>query len=402
MLNTFLRSLRHIYFTILFSVVIFSLSACTIVNPRFCKVAKPSDIISISHLQNGIVQTLQYSSFKKVPGWLEDNVHEVWPAFLVSCATLAKKNASWQAVCSKALQVNSSDPKVIRDFFENNLIPYQVRNLDGSDVGLITGYYEPVLRGARKKGGPYQVPLHGTPTDLLNIDWMHEFYKLKNTTFRGRVVNKKFVPYYSRAELMKFNVLLGKELVWVNNPVDAFFFQVQGSGRIYLSDTGETIRLAYANHNGYPYKSIGRYLVNKGEISLSKASVSGIKAWVAAHPMRQQELFNINPRYVFFKEEKILDVSKGPKGAMGFLLTSQRSIAVDPHYIPLGSPVFIATTQPNSTMLLRRLVLAQDTGVAIRGAVRADYFWGFGREAGVKASAMKQYGKMWVLQPKFK
>ncbi len=167
-----------------------------------------------------------------------------------------------------------------------------------------------------------------------------------------------------------------------------------------LVDEKETIRVAYADQNGYPYKSIGRYLVDKGELTLDQASAQSIKAWYVAHPVRQQELLNANPSYVFFKEEKVTNPKKGPKGAFGVPLTPERSLAVDAQFIPLGVPVFIATTQPNSDVALRRLMLAQDTGGAIRNAVRADFFWGFGAEAGEKAGKMKQQGTMWVLLPK--
>jgi membrane-bound lytic murein transglycosylase A len=167
-----------------------------------------------------------------------------------------------------------------------------------------------------------------------------------------------------------------------------------------LMDTKETVRVAYADQNGHPYKSIGRYLVDKGELTLDQASAQSIKAWVVANPGRQQELLNANPSYVFFREEKLTDPKKGPKGALGVPLTPQRSIAVDPQFVPLGVPVFLATTQPGSNVPLQRLMLAQDTGGAIRNAVRADYFWGFGVEAGEKAGKMKQRGMMWILLPR--
>ena len=196
------------------------------------------------------------------------------------------------------------------------------------------------------------------------------------------------------------NLLAGKELLWVDDAIDAFFLQVQGSGRVQLADSKETVRVAYADQNGYPYKSIGRYLVDKGELKLEQASAQGIKAWLVANPARQQELLNANPSYVFFKEEKLPDPKKGPKGALGVALTAQRSIAVDPQYVPLGVPVFLSSTQPASEVPLQRLVMAQDTGGAIKNAVRADYFWGFGAEAGDKAGRMKQRAMMWVLLPK--
>jgi len=213
-------------------------------------------------------------------------------------------------------------------------------------------------------------------------------------------VGNKVLPYPNRAELDKSGALAGKEILWVDDPIDAFFLQVQGSGRVQLNDGGSIVRVAYADQNGYPYKSIGRYLVDKGELSLAQASAQGIKAWLAANPGRQQELLNANPSYVFFKEEKVLDPSKGPKGAQGVPLTPLRSIAVDPQFVPLGTPVFLATTQPNNNVPLQQLVVAQDTGGAIKGAVRADFFWGFGDEAGDKAGKMKQRGMMWLLLPK--
>ncbi|KAF1040239.1 MAG: Membrane-bound lytic murein transglycosylase A [Herbaspirillum frisingense] len=214
------------------------------------------------------------------------------------------------------------------------------------------------------------------------------------------MVGRKVVPYPTRGELMQSNSLAGKEIVWVDDPIEAFFLQVQGSGRVYLPESRETIRLAYADQNGRPYKSIGRYLVDKGEMELSQASAQNIKAWVQANPARKEELLNANPSYVFFREEKLPDPSKGPKGAQGIPLTPQRSITIDPQHVPLGAPVFLATTQPNSDRPLQRLVVAQDTGGAIRGVVRADYFWGFGDEAEDKAGSMKQRGMMWVLLPK--
>jgi len=159
----------------------------------------------------------------------------------------------------------------------------------------VTGYYEPLLRGARKRGGVYQTPLYRAPEDLLTIDLASVYPDLKNMRLRGRVVGNKVVPYPSRAELLQSHALSGKELVWVDDPVEAFFLQVQGSGRVFMPDSNETVRLAYADQNGHPYKSIGRYLVDKGEMTLAQASAQGIKAWVAANPARQQELLNVNP-----------------------------------------------------------------------------------------------------------
>lgn len=349
-------------------------------------IAKPAEI-------------LRPSTYAALPGWDKDDLREAWPAFMASCEVLVKK-ADWKEPCAIARDVNGANEKAIRGFFETFFMPYQVFNPDGSDNGLVTGYYEPLLRGARKRGGPYQTPLHRVPEDMLTIDLANVYPEFKNMRLRGRMAGSKIVPYFSRAEMAQSSTLTGKELLWVDDPIEAFFLQVQGSGRVQLADTKETVRVAYADQNGHPYKSIGRYLVDKGELTLDQASAQGIKAWVATHASRQQELLNANPSYVFFKEEKLIDPKKGPKGALGVPLTAQRSIAVDAQFLPLGVPVFLATTQPNSGIALQRLMLAQDTGGAIKNAVRADYFWGFGTEAGEKAGKMKQRGTMWVLLPK--
>jgi membrane-bound lytic murein transglycosylase A len=326
-------------------------------------------------------------------------MRQAWPAFLASCEVLTKK-ADWKEPCTVARDVDARSEKSVRLFFESFFVPHQVINSDGTYDGLVTGYYEPVLRGARKRGGPYQTPLYRTPDDLLTVDLTNLYPELKGMRLKGRLVGTKVVPYASRGELEQSNALAGKELLWVDDPVDAFFLQVQGSGRVQLADTKETVRLVYADQNGHPYKSIGRYLVDNGEMTLEQASAQNIKAWVAAHATRQKELLNANPSYIFFKEEKLADPVKGPKGALGVPLTPQRSIAVDPQYIPLGAPVYLATTYPGKDAPLQRLVMAQDTGSAIKSAVRADLFWGFGTDAGRNAGSMKQRGTMWVLLPK--
>ena len=344
-------------------------------------------------------ENFQRASFGDLPGWQQDDLRQAWLAFVASCGVLIKRG-DWNAACAASRGVNGGDESAVRAFFEANLAPYRVINPDGSDTGLITGYYEPLLQGARKRGGRYQTALHRVPPDMLLVDLSSVYPELKALRLRGRQVGNKVIPYYTRAELSQSAILSGKELLWVDDAVDAFFLQVQGSGRVHLNDTNETVRLVYADQNGYPYKSIGRYLVDKGELRLDQASAQGIKGWLAANPGRQKELLNSNPSYVFFREEKLLDPSIGPKGALGVPLTPQRSIAVDPLAIPLGVPVFLSTTQPNSETNLQQLVMAQDTGGAIKGAVRADYFWGFGSDAGEQAGRMKQRLQMWVLLPK--
>ncbi|MGB7480833.1 MAG: murein transglycosylase A [Burkholderiaceae bacterium] len=344
-------------------------------------------------------ELLQPRSFAPLPGWQRDDLRQAWPAFMTSCQVLASQ-PDWREPCSVGRDVDAADARAVRTFFEAFFQPYQLFNQDGTDSGLVTGYYEPLLRGARKRGGPFQTPLYRVPDDLLTVELGSLYPQLEGMRLRGRLVGNKVVPYFPRAELEKSGALTGKELLWVDDPVEAFFLQVQGSGRVRLADGAETVRVAYADQNGHPYQSIGRYLVERGELKLEQASAQGIKAWAAANPARRQELLDVNPSYVFFREEKIVDPARGPKGALGVPLTPQRSIAVDTRFVPPGAPVFLATTQPNSERPLQRLMLAQDTGGAIKGAVRADFFWGFGAAAGEQAGRMKQRGQMWVLWPK--
>jgi membrane-bound lytic murein transglycosylase A len=338
------------------------------------------------------------ATFAQLPGWDKDDLRAAWPAFTSSCSVLIKQ-AIWKEACTVARTVNGNDEQAIRSFFEAFLEPNQVIAPDGATDGLVTGYYEPLLHGARKKGGPYQTPLYKVPDDMLTIDLASVYPELKGMRLRGKLVGKKVVPYSTRAEIESAN-FSGKELLWVDDPVESFFLQVQGSGRVQLSDTGETVRVAYADQNGQPYKSIGKYLVEKGELTLEQASAQGIKAWIAGHPTRMQELFNVNPSYVFFKEERLPDPKVGPKGALGVPLTPQRSVAIDASQLPQGAPMFLSTTQPNSDIPLQRLVMAQDTGGAIRGAIRVDYFFGFGADAAENAGRMKQRGAIWMLLPK--
>jgi peptidoglycan lytic transglycosylase A len=332
-----------------------------------------------------------------MPGWTEDNLAQAWDAFLQSCSAL-KNQLVWQPVCLTAEFFEHKDNQHLRLFFELNFTPYQVLNADGSDEGMVTGYYEPLLFGSRTLSSRYRYPIYSVPDDLLAVDMGDVYPDLKNLRLRGRIVGKKVVPYYSRAEIEQgAPTLIGRELLWVDNPVELFFLQIQGSGRVKL-DTGETIRIGYAEQNGYPYKSIGRLLVERGELPLDKASMQGIKNWGFQNPQKLAALLNENPSYVFFRE--LPSNLPGPIGAFGVPLTAGRSLAIDPRVIPQGAPVYISTTWPNSSNPLNRLMLAQDRGGAINGGVRADFFWGFGEEAANQAGKMKQSGKMWVLLPK--
>ena len=344
-------------------------------------------------------RTLQPAAWSDLPGWTADDVAAAWPAFLQSCRGVASKphGPAWKRVCDLARAADGKPGFDARRFFEQHLQPYSVANGGGAVDGMVTGYYEPLLRGSRSRARGFEQPVRGVPDDLLTIDLSAVFPELKDKRVRGRLEGNKVVPYWSRAEIAaRGERLPARTLLYVDDPVELFFLQVQGSGRVKLPD-GSLVRLNYGDQNGHPYQSIGRVLVDRGELKLEEASMQGIQAWARANPGRLDELLNSNPSYVFFRE--VPDSKGGPVGALGVPLTAERSIAVDPRSVPLGAPVFLATTRPNSAQPMNRLVMAQDTGGAIKGAVRADFFWGFGKEAGEQAGRMKQSGRMWVLLP---
>jgi len=342
------------------------------------------------------VPALSPASFAELPGWSTDDLAQAWGAFRASCRALRFRD-HWRDVCQQAEALDAPDTAAVRAYFEANFIPYRAANPDGSTSGLVTGYYEPRLRGSRERRAPYVHPLYAPPEDLLVVDLVSVAPETRHLRLRGRLDGRRVVPYYSRAEIENGTApVTGKEIVYVDDAIEAFFLQIQGSGRVRL-ESGDELRIGYADQNGHPYQSIGRYLVEKGELTLGAASMQGIQAWARANPARVVELLNQNPSYVFFRELPALEA--GPLGAQGVPLTTERSIAVDPRYVPLGAPVYLATTRPSSDVPLERLVIAQDTGGAIRGPVRADFFWGTGEEAGRLAGRMRQQGEMWVLLP---
>jgi membrane-bound lytic murein transglycosylase A len=333
-------------------------------------------------------------TWDQVAGWDGDDPRAAWDAFVTSCNALRQKSA-WTEVCRRAEELKLNDSA--RSFFETNFTPYQVSDADGNDRGLVTGYYEPLLNGSRKASARYRYPLYAVPDDLLVVDLADVYPELKGMRLRGRLQGRRVVPYYNRAQIDSNEApLKGRELLWVDDPIELFFLQIQGSGRVRL-DTGELIPVGYGEQNGYPYRSIGRLLVDRGDLPLEKASMQGIKIWARQNPDKLAELLNYNASYVFFRE--LPAGLPGPLGALGVPLTAGRSLAVDARFIPLGAPVFLSTTWPNSSRPLNRLMLAQDTGGAIRGAVRADFFWGFGDDAAREAGRMKQPARMWVLLP---
>ncbi len=345
---------------------------------------------------------LKSANWSDIEGFTDDDLESAWPAWLKSCSTLVNK-PQWQVACAATKVLDKPNKQAIQTYFAQYFNVYSATNSDGSDTGLITGYYEPLLKGSRTKSSQYPNPIYKQPIDLITVELSEIYPELKNKRVRGKLVSnkqgaQKLVPYMSRAEIEAIpSPLTGNELVWINDIIDVFFLQIQGSGLVKL-DNGEEVHVGYADQNGQAYNSIGRILIERGELTADQASMQGIKNWARNNLAKLRDLLNSNPSYVFFRE--LPAGLPGPLGALGVPITAQRSVAIDPKYIPLGAPIFLSTTQPNSTDPLKRLMLAQDTGGAIKGGVRADFFWGAGDSAGKQAGAMKQIGKIWVLLPK--
>ena len=325
------------------------------------------------------------AEWSELPGWNLDRSADAWTAFLRGCERPA---AMWAAACAAAkreLPGPAVDDDTVRRWLEAHLRPWRIEAFDGTSIGLATGYFEPLVEASRTTRPGFRVALHAPPPDLATRK-----------------------PYWTRREadtlVAARKSLRGSEIAWLRDPLDALLLQVQGSGRVQFVDPRgrpqALVRLAFAAHNDRPYKSVGRWLVDQGELTLEQASWPAIRAWARQHPRRLDELLWSNPRLVFFREEPLPDPAVGPKGAQGVPLTPGRSVAVDPQSIPYGTPVWIDTTEPLSTTPLRRLVMAQDTGTAIAGAVRVDYFWGWGGAAEAQAGRMKQPLRAWALWPR--
>ena len=321
------------------------------------------------------------TGFAELPGWRDDRLTELWPALRQGCATPAPR---WTALCAEALRYSPRTDADARWWLQQRLEVFRLESPEGEATGLATGYFEPLIEARRKPGGAFRTPLWGTPT--------------------GFVPHK---PTFTRQELDTLPEaqasVRGHEVAWVADPLDALVLQVQGSGRLHMVEpdgSDRVVRLAFAGNNEQPYKSVGRYLVDQGELKLAEASWPTIKDWVRRNPARLQELLWANPRVVWFREEPLADARIGPRGGQGVPLTPGRSIAVDPASVPYGTAVWLDTTEPLSTRALQRAVMAQDTGTAIVGPVRADYFWGWGEEAEAQAGRMKQPLRMWVLWPR--
>lgn len=358
--------------------------------------------------ERGEIPVLEPVAFADLPGWAADRHAEALSALRRSCAKPMRyptragngeerfgRAEDWRSVCAEAGRIAAGDHDAARAFFERRFRPYRVADKDG-DTGLITGYYEPELAGARQPSDAYTVPLFTRPRDLVTVSLEDFGDAFGDERLAGRVEQGRLKPYFSRARIVD-GALAGQglEIVWVADPVEAFFLQIQGSGRVRLPD-GEILRLGYAATNGRPYTAIGRVLAAQGELALEKVSLQSIRAWLRANPARQREILDRNESYVFFRELR----GEGPIGTQGVALTPGRSLAVDRRFLPLGVPLWIDTPDPlDPANPIRRLVVAQDTGGAIRGAVRGDLFLGAGEEAEERAGRMRSPGRYYLLLP---
>jgi membrane-bound lytic murein transglycosylase A len=353
--------------------------------------------------------SLKEVSFNDLPDWKRDNFKTLPAAFKKSCERVVKASpdkkfgalaesgtyGDWKEPCERFLALKDPDNQTLHNFFETYFTPHAVY-ADNKRDGLFTGYYEASLRGSRTKSKEYSVPLFKRADDLVMVQLGQFREDLKGRRIAGRVVGGNLKPYESREEIVAGDWPHNDQvLVWVDDPVDAFFVQIQGSGVVQLDDGG-VMRIGYAGQNGHPYYAIGRELIKRGELTKESVSLQSIRAWLAENPAQADEIMNTNASYVFFKELE----GEGPIGGEGVALTAGRSLAVDRSLFSYGMPVWTDIESPVGDSRLRKMMIAQDTGGAIRGPVRGDVFWGYGDKAEEIAGGMKSQGRYWILLPK--
>lgn len=364
--------------------------------------------------QQPVVIMMKQKSFDELPGWPQSKVKKSLEAFRISCTSFLKqrpeqavgsprislKAKDWQPACRAALSMNSISESAAREFFQHWFAPVEFN--DSKPVrGLFTGYYMALLHGSRTKSSEYNVPIYGRPTDLVNVDLGQFDPSLKNRRIIGRLQKNQLVPYYTRAEINKGAITeKAPVLVWVNSHIDRQFLEIQGSGTVELDD-GSQIYLNYAGENGAPYTSIARVLIDKGVMTKHNASMQRIKHYLEKNPQEMDKVLNQNKSFVFFQTLG----SEIAFGAQGVALTPGYSLAIDRKWIPMGAPLWLQTTRPAKEPAaqekpLRRLMIAQDTGGAIRGLVRGDVYWGAGETATFIAGHMKNPGHYWLFLPR--
>ncbi|MBW7657596.1 murein transglycosylase A [Hydrogenophilus thermoluteolus] len=345
--------------------------------------------------------TAQPSDWAELPGTAHDTLEGALTALARACPTLSNRYREWQPLCA-GLPTNAPLPEQ-RAWLQTHLQPWQLtaHTADGQrTTGLLTGYFEPVIAASRTPRPDHPFPIHAPPPDLVTVALESVVPETRHLRLKGRLVGNRVVPYYSRGEIIAMGTRFpAPVLFWAKDPLDLFFLHIQGSGRLRLAEGGEA-RIGYADHNGHPYRSIGRLLVARGELPLERASLTGIRAWLETHPHARDALLAENPSYVFFRElpPPSSDPADGPVGALGVPLVAQRSVAVDPRFLPLGAPLWLYA--PNAPQPLAQLVVALDTGGAIQGPLRGDFYWGSGHAAGARAGRTKADATWWLLWPR--
>jgi membrane-bound lytic murein transglycosylase A len=335
------------------------------------------------HISNA---NLQKTTFDTLKGFDTDNLNLALEVFQKDCKA-RRVNKNLKTICQESFSYTNG-----KEFFTKNFTPYKLLNKKNTPNGLITGYYEPIIKGSFTKNETYQYPVYKTPKNLITVRLSSLYPELKKYTLRGKVVGNKLIPYDTREELQT-NTKHLEPLLYLESKIDKFFLEIQGSGKVQLPD-GKIINLAYSNQNGRKYYPVGRKLIKDGEIKKEDMSLQAIKQWCEDNPDKIDALFNLNQSTVFFYISK-----KNATGSLGVELVAKRNIAVDRSFIPLGFPVFLNTTNPISRTPINSLVIAADTGGAIKGDVRADFFWGNGEEAELGAGKMAEAGELTILIP---
>ncbi|MBU3015788.1 MltA domain-containing protein [Poseidonibacter lekithochrous] len=329
--------------------------------------------------------TIPKTEFDYLNGFYDDDLDLALTVFKEACTKSIKKDM-FKEVCENSQYYNNG-----QIFFTKYFTP-KVLVSNSGDKGLITGYFEPLLYGSRIKDEIYKYPVYKTPKDLITIKNKKRYPNFKRLRYKAKIKNGKYIPYDSREEIEKSNNF--EIICYVSDPIDLFFMQIQGSGRVQLNN-GETINIGYADQNGRKYFAIGKHLIDEGYLTKEEVSLQSIKEFLESNPSKMQDIMNLNESYVFFHESP-----NSATGSLNVPLIAKRNIAVDRNYIPLGMPVFLETFNPKTKEPINKLVVAADTGGAIKGEIRADYFMGFGKEAKELAGLMKEEGRLHMLIPK--
>lgn len=372
--------------------------------PKTDQPQKPAPTPSPSPAPAGVAEIpgFEAAAFGELPASSDDDWEKARSAFRRSCSSRAFSSAPlWSEACARAADSGSA-----REFFRENFTPWAVsadQAVDGTRIssdadGLMTGYYEPVLEASASRSASHAWPVLATPPDLIDVELASQFPELKGKRVRGKLSGRKLVPYDDRRAIDKRTDLYPYAIAWLADPVDQLFLQIQGSGKLNVAGKG-LIRVSYDDQNGHPYRAVARWLIDRGEMTRSEASMQKIRAWAKSHPDQVSELLAYNPSYVFFRTAAGDDLSLGPRGAQGVPLTPGASVAVDSRRWKYGTPFFVKADQGNPALHFARPVIAQDTGGAIRGIVRFDYFWGSGKAAGEAAGRQKSNARAWALVP---